>query len=188
MKDVFDDDDNDDSDGEPIPAKRSTDPSGTAARKVREENEAKLRAMMNETAPAKSASQDAEDEQMEDAAEEIGSPDWPADQDEDDDDDDDETADAALDKPAPKEPSPPARPSGDGRRRGRRRVTKKKTFQDEKGYFVTKEVEEWEEFSESEEDKPTPKAAPKFESKKKSTPAVAAKGKGNITSFFGKKQ
>jgi DNA polymerase delta subunit 3 len=186
MKDVFDEDS--ESDGDPIPAaKRSADRTGAAVRREREENKAALLAMMDEETPSTPIpAKDDVDEHMKDAPEDPGSPDWPSDV-------DDETADAALDRPIPKEPSSQdARPSGDGRSRSRRRVLKKKTFQDEKGYFVTREVEEWEEFSESEEEKkPAPKVAPKvtsLDTKKKGTTAPTVKSKGSITAFFGRKQ
>ncbi|KAI4726943.1 hypothetical protein E4T49_05241 [Aureobasidium sp. EXF-10728] len=73
----------------------------------------------------------------------------------------------------------------DGRRRGRRRVMKKKTVQDEEGYLVTREEAAWESFSEEE---PAPKkakvsAAPATTKTKKAAP----KGQGNIMSFFSKK-
>ena len=184
MKDVFDDDD-DEEEEEASPIIAPTDPAvAETARKARLEREAKLRAMMEESddeedLPTPQKPTEDEDEAMEDVAE---SP------------IEDETVDSALDsksKSETKESTPPPVATGDGRRRGRRRITKKKTFQDEKGYFVTKEVEEWEEFSESEGEKPAPKAAPKTakptdSAKRKSTGGTA--GKGNIMSFFGKKQ
>ncbi|KAG9826394.1 hypothetical protein KCU98_g11557, partial [Aureobasidium melanogenum] len=73
----------------------------------------------------------------------------------------------------------------DGRRRGRRRVMKKKTAQDEEGYLVTREEAAWESFSEEE---PAPKkakvsVAPTTAKTKKAAP----KGQGNIMSFFSKK-
>ncbi|KAI5248586.1 hypothetical protein E4T43_01376 [Aureobasidium subglaciale] len=73
----------------------------------------------------------------------------------------------------------------DGRRRGRRRVMKKKTVQDEEGYLVTREEPGWESFSEEE---PAPKkakvaSAPATAKTKKAAP----KGQGNIMSFFSKK-
>ncbi|KAH0290128.1 hypothetical protein M436DRAFT_50370 [Aureobasidium namibiae CBS 147.97] len=73
----------------------------------------------------------------------------------------------------------------DGRRRGRRRVMKKKTVQDEEGYLVTREEAAWESFSEEE---PAPKkakvsVAPTTAKAKKAAP----KGQGNIMSFFSKK-
>ncbi|KAI4738760.1 hypothetical protein E4T50_10776 [Aureobasidium sp. EXF-12298] len=73
----------------------------------------------------------------------------------------------------------------DGRRRGRRRVMKKKTVQDEEGYLVTREEAAWESFSEEE---PAPKkakvsVAPPAAKTKKAAP----KGQGNIMSFFSKK-
>jgi DNA polymerase delta subunit 3 len=179
MKDIFDDDDGEE---EVSPILAPSDPSAAeTSRKARLEREAKLRAMMEESdkedlSKLQKPVED-EDETMEDTAE---SP-------------DNETVTPALDsKPEAeaKEATPPPVVTGDGRRRGRRRITKKKTFQDEKGYFVTKEVEEWESFSESEGEKPASKAVPKVMktdgAKRKSTGGPA--GKGNIMSFFGKKQ
>ncbi|KAG9965056.1 hypothetical protein KCU61_g2102, partial [Aureobasidium melanogenum] len=73
----------------------------------------------------------------------------------------------------------------DGRRRGRRRVMKKKTVQDEEGYLVTREEAAWESFSEEE---PAPKkakvsVAPTTAKTKKAAP----RGQGSIMSFFSKK-
>lgn len=73
--------------------------------------------------------------------------------------------------------------SKDGRRRGRRRVMKKRTVQDDEGYLVTKEEMAWESFS---EDEPAPKkAAAKPVAAKKAV--GGKKGQGSIMSFFGKK-
>ncbi|KAK6854033.1 DNA polymerase subunit Cdc27 [Apiospora arundinis] len=111
-------------------------------------------------------------------------------------------ADEPMDEdPAPPEPEPEAKEeegpaeivasSGDGRRRGRRRVMKKKQIMDEQGYLVTIQEQGWESFSEEEKPAPKPqkakpaaaeKAAPAGKSKK-----AAPKGQGNIMSFFGKK-
>ncbi|TAQ86970.1 hypothetical protein B7494_g4705 [Chlorociboria aeruginascens] len=76
---------------------------------------------------------------------------------------------------------------GDGRRRGRRRIQKKKTVKDEEGYLVTKLEEAWESFSEDE-----PVARPKSRVQVSSTTAKPKKtaskaGQGSIMSFFGKK-
>ena len=120
-----------------------------------------------------------------------------------------EASDAAEDEPDSKpeaqkkqEPEETVTVS-DGRRRGRRRVMKKKTVQDEEGYLgmseslrtkihleltqftVTREEAAWESFSEEE---PAPKkakasAAPTTAKTKKAAP----KGQGNIMSFFSKK-
>ncbi|KAI0127164.1 DNA polymerase subunit Cdc27 [Xylariales sp. AK1849] len=98
-------------------------------------------------------------------------------------------------EPSPPEPEPKAEEgpaeivssTGDGRKRGRRRVTKKKQVMDDQGYLVTIQEQGWESFSEDEA--PPPSKAPKIE---KAAPAAkgkkgAAKGQGNIMSFFSKK-
>lgn len=80
------------------------------------------------------------------------------------------------------------------RRRGKRKVTKKRTMEDEEGYFVTKEETVWESFSEDEPvSQPKPKALfpSKAQSQTKSsggkaTGKAAGKG-GNIMNFFGKR-
>lgn len=81
--------------------------------------------------------------------------------------------------------------TSDGRRRGRRRVTKKRTTKDAEGYLVTKEEQVWESFS---EDEPEPKRkiavpppAVKSEVAVKDTKGDGKKGQGNIMNFFGKK-
>ncbi|KAF2808277.1 uncharacterized protein BDZ99DRAFT_464165 [Mytilinidion resinicola] len=88
-----------------------------------------------------------------------------------------------IDAPNPAEPAPEPSVTG-GRKRGRRQVKKKKTVKDDEGYLVTKEVMEWESYS---EDEPQPK--------KPKPPAIqppAAKGKKgaqqgrSIASFFTK--
>ncbi|KAK6088453.1 DNA polymerase delta subunit 3 [Seiridium cupressi] len=79
--------------------------------------------------------------------------------------------------------------TGDGRKRGRRRVTKKKQMMDDQGYLVTVQEQAWESFS---EDEAPPPSKPKVEKADKQAPAAkgkkgAAKGQGNIMSFFSKK-
>ncbi|KAI9745581.1 MAG: hypothetical protein M1818_001115 [Claussenomyces sp. TS43310] len=78
--------------------------------------------------------------------------------------------------------------AANGRRRGRRRIMKRKTTQDEEGYLVTREEPAWESFS---EDEP---AMPKCKAPGSSIPASmgnlkrgTGKGQGNIMSFFAKK-
>ncbi|KAF2672378.1 hypothetical protein BT63DRAFT_411653 [Microthyrium microscopicum] len=99
---------------------------------------------------------------------------------------------AALDAPIPKEETEHATVTN-GRRRGKRQVVKKRTFEDEDGYLVTREEMEWESFS---EDEPAPAPTKKVKlsaastassgpNKKKSTGAPSKQG--SIMSFFGKK-
>jgi DNA polymerase delta subunit 3 len=128
-------------------------------------------------------------------------------------DDDEEEEEEVVSKPVEvkereksvevKEEEPSAVVSS-GRRRGRRRVMKKKTFRDEEGYLgmsstclysffyywhkaVTKDEPVWESFS---EDEPVAPLKPKVQSSttasKAKKPAAKA-GQGNIMSFFGKK-
>lgn len=113
----------------------------------------------------------------------------------------DSDADEPMEEPEP-EPEPEQKPkveegpvevvssTGGGRRRGRRRVTKKKQIMDDKGYLVTIQEQAWESFSEDEAPSPPPK--PKVEKAPAEKPAGkgkkgAAKGQGNIMSFFSKK-
>ncbi|KAG9243778.1 DNA polymerase subunit Cdc27 [Calycina marina] len=75
----------------------------------------------------------------------------------------------------------------EGRRRGKRRVTKKKTIKDEEGYLVTKEEAVWESFSEDEPIAPAAKAKFPAAEAAKGKKAAGKAGQGNIMSFFGKK-
>ncbi|CAJ2512324.1 Uu.00g053390.m01.CDS01 [Anthostomella pinea] len=119
---------------------------------------------------------------------------------EESDDDEPEKADSLAEEsmedepPAPEpetkteEPAEVVSSASGGRRRGRRRVTRKKQILDEQGYLVTIQEPGWESFSEDEAPPPPkPKAQPV-----KTEPAAkpkkgAAKGQGNIMSFFSKK-
>ncbi|KAI1850177.1 hypothetical protein JX265_013456 [Neoarthrinium moseri] len=95
-------------------------------------------------------------------------------------------------EPEPKAEDGPAEiisSTGDGRKRGRRRVTKKKQIMDDQGYLVTIQEQGWESFS---EDEAPPPVKAKVEKVEKSAPAAkgkktGAKGQGNIMSFFSKK-
>ena len=170
MKEVFDDDDDDDEEDDDhllVAASKKVDnekpAEATEAQKAKEQRERKLREMMDVD----------DDEAMEDA------PDSPV-QEEIDDSKAIDTAKKPSDEPTEQATS------HDGRRRGRRRVMKKKTYTDEAGYLVTKEEAEWESFSEDEP--PALKSKSSFQStgggsKKK----AQGKGQGNIMSFFGKK-
>ncbi|EFX04516.1 hypothetical protein CMQ_1444 [Grosmannia clavigera kw1407] len=81
--------------------------------------------------------------------------------------------------------------TGDGRRRGKRRVMRKKMIEDEGGYLVTIQEPGWESFSEDEAPPPKPAQPAKPAQKSHSTtPAAKAKkpaGQGSIMSFFSKK-
>ena len=92
--------------------------------------------------------------------------------------------------------------AGPKRKRGKRKVMKKKTTKDDEGYLVTKEEAVWESFSESDHE-PEKKAVgsqkgvfgkmqgSQKQSQASSQKSVGAKGaakpKGDLRSFFGKK-
>ncbi|KAM0418574.1 hypothetical protein ACHAPT_012473 [Fusarium lateritium] len=88
-----------------------------------------------------------------------------------------------------KEPAEVISSSGDGRRRGKRRVMKKKRILDDQGYMVTIQEQGWESFSEDEAPKPVKKPAPTSTPPSSGPKAKkpAPKGQGNIMSFFSKK-
>jgi len=94
------------------------------------------------------------------------------------------------DEPAP-EPEPESEPQvtvSGGRRRGKRRVMKKKTFKDADGYLVTKEEAAWESFSEEEpQPKKTKTTAPAAKTTATKDKKAVKPGQGNIMSFFAKK-
>ncbi|KAI9756049.1 MAG: hypothetical protein M4579_004019 [Chaenotheca gracillima] len=101
-----------------------------------------------------------------------------------------------IDAPMETEPETSQQPTvaiSGGRRRGRRKVTKKKTVKDEEGYLVTRDEPTWESFSESETElprkaKPAASTAPaNLETAAKAKKAGTKPGQGNIMSFFSKK-
>ncbi|EQB48803.1 DNA polymerase subunit Cdc27 [Colletotrichum gloeosporioides Cg-14] len=161
-------DDGEDDDEDIPAAKPSSD-----GRKSRKEREADLKRMMEE-----------ESEEEEEPEEK------------------EEPEDEPMEEPEPepeatKEPeqSEVVASSGDGRRRGKRKVMKKKQIMDDEGYLVTMEEAVWEEFSEDEAPKPTPapatkpkpSTAPSSGSQASKPKKAAPKGQGNIMSFFSKK-
>lgn len=158
---VLSDDGEDDTD--PIPEPKNEESGST--RQSRKDRQAELRRMMEES-----------DE------EEPGKPDSPV----------EEPIEEEESQPEPEskaeEPAEIVSSAANGRRRGRRRVTRKKQVMDDKGYLVTIQEQAWESFSEEEApppSKPKPvmaKVEPATKPKK-----GAAKGQGNIMSFFGKK-
>ncbi|KAI0380383.1 DNA polymerase subunit Cdc27 [Hypomontagnella monticulosa] len=141
------------------------------SRQSRRDRQAELRRMMEES--------DEEPEKPESPVEE------PMQEEEEE---EEEEAPQPESKPKVEEPAEIVSSTGDGRRRGRRRVTRKKQVMDDKNYLVTIQEQVWESFSEDEAPPapkaktPPVKAEPAAKSKK-----PAAKGQGNIMSFFSKK-
>lgn len=136
---------------------------------------------------------------------------------EDSEDDEPEQEDTPMEEPEEEAPAPepemkeepePAEvisSTGDGRRRGKRRVMKKKTVMDDQGYLgeflqlistflarilmldaVTVQEQGWESFSED-EPAPPPKVKTQLASHPAKAKKPAPKGQGNIMSFFSKK-
>ncbi|KAJ9149074.1 DNA polymerase delta subunit 3 [Pleurostoma richardsiae] len=120
---------------------------------------------------------------------------------EEDDEEPEETPDTPMEEPEeepPAEPEPEKEPepaevvssTGDGRKRGKRRVMRKKQILDDQGYLVTIQEPGWESFSEDETPAPPKKkaetSAPSSQSAKpkKSGPKGS---QGSIMSFFSKK-
>ncbi|KAJ4174540.1 CDC27 protein [Fusarium falciforme] len=141
-------------------------------RRKRQEREDALRKMMED---------DDEDDNKEDS-------------DKEEEQEDEEMEEAPEPEPEPEEPkdkkpSEVISSSGDGRRRGKRRVMKKKRILDDQGYMVTIQEEGWESFSEEEAPKPAKKPAPTPTPSSSGSKAKkpAPKGQGNIMSFFSKK-
>lgn len=178
---LSDDGEADDSD---LPAKKATaDPE--AVRAARKEREDALRRMMEddddeEDAEASEKDDEPADEEMEEAPEPEPEPEPEA-------------------KKEEKESAEVVSSSGDGRRRGKRRVMKKKRILDDQGYMVTIQEPGWESFSEDEAAPPAKKQAVTVTQTQtqtqSSTPSSSAgkakkpagKGQGNIMSFFAKK-
>ncbi|KAF7560234.1 hypothetical protein G7046_g3904 [Stylonectria norvegica] len=177
-----------DDDDDVVPAQKPA-VDAEAIRKSRKEREDELRRMMEE------------DDDDEDGASETKD-DEPADEEM-------EEAPEPESEPEPKkEDEPPAEvvaSSGDGRRRGKRRVMKKNRILDDQGYMVTIQEPGWESFSEDEAPPPAKKQTPApiasstaAKPKKSAAKASQAKGsqakgsqakgsQGNIMSFFSKK-
>ncbi|WYZ45091.1 hypothetical protein EsH8_VIII_000407 [Colletotrichum jinshuiense] len=154
-------------DDEDIPAAKSSANSG---RKSRKDREAELKQMMEESEDEEDP-EDKEEEPVDEPMEEAPEPEVEA-------------------KVEP-EPAEIVSSTGDGRRRGKRRVMKKKQIMDDQGYLVTIQEPAWEEFSEDEAPppptKPKPSSAPSSGSQASKPKKAAPKGQGNIMSFFSKK-
>ncbi|KAK3323580.1 DNA polymerase subunit Cdc27 [Cercophora scortea] len=153
-----------------IPQPRARVVSG---RKSKTEREEELRRMMEED--------DDGDEDEEEKAESL------------DEEPEEPEEEASAPEPTQDEPTEVATTSGDGRRRGKRRITKKKQIMDDQGYLVTIQEQGWESFSEDEA--PVQPIASKPKTASSAPPAPAAKPKksgpkgsqGSIMSFFSKK-
>ncbi|KAK3991368.1 DNA polymerase subunit Cdc27 [Cladorrhinum sp. PSN332] len=146
-------------------------PRSTAGSKTKKQREEELRRMMEDD--------DDDEEEEEEKSEKAESPEPEPEPMEED---------PVAPAPVKEEKSEVVESTSNGRRRGKRKVMRKKQVMDEQGYLVTIQEAGWESFSEEE--------APRLVTKPKvAAPAPAAKGKkggaakgqGNIMSFFSKK-
>ncbi|PFH59113.1 hypothetical protein XA68_12779 [Ophiocordyceps unilateralis] len=175
---LSDDGEADDSDVLPPSSNGKSSADIEAAMKSRKVRQDELKRMMEEDddddeLEAKERSQADEDEEMEDVAEPEPEP----------------QAEQGKESPAEEVAS-----TGNGRRRGRRRVMKKKRMLDEHGYMVTVQEAGWESFSEEDcasqppAKKPAPSSStPSATSGAKGKKPAGKAGRGNIMSFFSKK-
>ncbi|RYP51689.1 hypothetical protein DL769_010778 [Monosporascus sp. CRB-8-3] len=150
-------------DTEPTPDVKHED---NSARQTRRDRQAELRRMMEE-----SDEEEAESKPHSPAEEPV-----------------EEESPAPEPEPKVEEPTEVISSSGDGRRRGRRRVMHKKQIMDDQGYLVTIQEPGWESFSEEEAPPPQkPKPAKTTQPAAKPKKPAGKGGQGNIMSFFGKK-
>ncbi|KAH8879434.1 hypothetical protein GQ53DRAFT_37880 [Thozetella sp. PMI_491] len=159
-------DDGEDDEEMPRPQVRQ----GASERKSRKEREDELRRMMDD---------DDDDEDEEDPEEK-----------EEEDPMEEPVEEPPATEPAKEEPKEIVASSGDGRRRGKRRVMKKKQVMDDQGYLVTVQEAGWESFSEDETppaSAPKPASAPAQVQAEKAKKSAPKKGQGSIMSFFAKK-
>ncbi|KAH7035794.1 DNA polymerase subunit Cdc27 [Microdochium trichocladiopsis] len=181
------DDGQDDDDVQDQPMEVTNTEDSAMTRRSRSDRQAALRRMMDESDEEQESSRantPPEDDQMdgyETAAQE-------------------DVAVAAVPEPKADEPAEEVTGTTNGRKRGRRRVTKKKQVMDDQGYLVTIQEEGWESFSEDEAP-PATKAKTSAAAATKASSAAATKtdggakpkkaagkaGQGNIMSFFSKK-
>ncbi|KYK61990.1 DNA polymerase subunit Cdc27 [Drechmeria coniospora] len=184
--------DDGEADASDMPSAKKPSAAAEAARKSKKEREAELRRMMDEDedevegegeGEGEGEDEDAEDEEMDEASEPEPEPE-PESKPESEPDSQPKSNEA-------KEPAEIISSTGDGRRRGRRRVMKKKRILDDQGYMVTIQESGWESFSEEETSEPPPKKAtpsltPSSSGVKAKKP-VAKASQGSIMSFFSKK-
>ncbi|KAL2206704.1 hypothetical protein CC79DRAFT_906127 [Sarocladium strictum] len=156
----------------PAAASKKSQEEGESLRQKRKDREEELRKMMEEDDEEEEEKEEEEkDEEMEDAPEPEPEP---------------------AEEKKPSEPAEVIASTGDGRRRGKRRVTKKKRILDDQGYMVTINEEGWESFSEEDKPPPSKKQTPNPTPASSAASGKAKKpagkpGQGNIMSFFGKK-
>ncbi|KAM0325273.1 hypothetical protein ACHAPQ_008047 [Fusarium lateritium] len=144
-------------------------------KRKRQEREDALRKMMEDDDEDEKEESDKESEQADEEMEEAPEP---------------EAEPEPESQKEEKEPAETVSSTGDGRRRGKRRVMKKKRILDDQGYMVTIQEPGWESFSEDEAPAPAKKAAPTptpSSSAGSKAKKAAPKGQGNIMSFFAKK-
>ncbi|GJN70615.1 DNA polymerase subunit Cdc27 [Purpureocillium lilacinum] len=171
---LSDDGEADDAD---MPTAKETSADATTTRRTRKEREDELRRMMEEDEDEeKDENSEQSDEEMHDAVE--PEPEAVAEP-------------QAEEKSEDKEPAEVVSSTGDGRRRGKRRIMKKKRILDDQGYMVTIQEPGWESFSEDEVAQPpakkvTPTLTPSSSNPKAKKP-TGKSGQGNIMSFFSKK-
>ncbi|EOO03850.1 putative dna polymerase subunit cdc27 protein [Phaeoacremonium minimum UCRPA7] len=117
--------------------------------------------------------------------------------DEDEEEEPEEKADSPMEEPVEEPPAPEpekeAEPTevvsstGDGRRRGKRRIMRKKQILDDQGYLVTIQEPGWESFSEDETPQPPKKKVETSAQPTKAKKSGPKGAQGNIMSFFSKK-
>ncbi|KAI1818396.1 hypothetical protein GGS20DRAFT_581506 [Poronia punctata] len=178
-------DDGEDDTEEPMPDVKQEESSAT--RQARRARQAELQRMMEESDEEEEAGEEEEEDKAEEAEAEADAMEVDQEQ--------EEPSKVKEEEKEQEEPAEVVSSTGDGRRRGRRRVMRKKQIMDEKGYLVTIQEPGWESFSEDEAPPPPPtkakqqKQAPaKTESAAKGKKGASNKaGQGNIMSFFSKK-
>ncbi|KAF4952670.1 hypothetical protein FGADI_6560 [Fusarium gaditjirri] len=171
-------DDGEADDSDIVATKSKSTVNSTDIKRKRQEREDALRKMMEDEDEEEEEEKEDSDKESEQADEEM-----------------EEAPEPEPEPEAKKEESEPAEvisSTGDGRRRGRRRVMKKKRILDDQGYMVTIQEPGWESFSEDEAPPPAKKAAPAptptpSSSAGSKSKKPAPKGQGNIMSFFSKK-
>ncbi|KAK3318560.1 DNA polymerase subunit Cdc27 [Apodospora peruviana] len=165
-------------DSEMIPQPKAAGPSSTT-RKNREARAEELRRMMEE-----------DDEEEDEEEKEESRPDSPVDE-------EPMEVEPAEEPAAVPEKAEKVEVTGDGRRRGKRKVVRKKQIMDDQGYLVTIQEDAWESFSEDDKPAPPPSFKQKTTGSASSTQSTAASSKskkaagpkgsqGSIRSFFSK--
>ncbi|KAM0348758.1 hypothetical protein ACHAPU_004197 [Fusarium lateritium] len=172
---LSDDGEADDSDVVATSSKSKPAVDSADIKRKRQEREDALRKMMEDDDEDEKEESDKESEQADEEMEEAPEPEPEAEPEA---------------KKEEEEPAEVVSSTGEGRRRGKRRVMKKKRILDDQGYMVTIQEQGWESFSEDEAPAPAKKVAPTptpSSSAGSKSKKSAPKGQGNIMSFFSKK-